>query len=273
MTPTTGWEPDTPVGDTLLRRAVFALAAAGEPAVAAMGGTVRRTAAFAVADFGRPAGLGNTVTLLAPPAPDAPEEGLDAVEAAVAPGSGTVVLLSAWPTPDLRPRGWQLLGHPPLHYRPAGPLPALAAVPGLEVVPVRDAAGVRDAERVAVEGYPFPDLQPLVPGSLFDERVLGAGMHLEVGRLDGEAVTVGARHVEDGLVVLLLGATLPQARHRGCWAAVVRSRLAAFPGLPAVALFGDDSRSGAERLFGFLPITRFTLWARPRPAAPSAGGG
>ena len=60
--------------------------------------------------------------------------------------------------------------------------------------------------------------------------------------------------------------TLPEARHRGCWAAMVRSRLAAVPDLPAVALFGDDSRPGAERLFGFLPITRFTMWMLPRPA-------
>jgi hypothetical protein len=45
---------------------------------------------------------------------------------------------------------------------------------------------------------------------------------------------------------------------------MVRSRLAAAPDLPAAALFSDDSRPGAERLFGFLPISRFTLWMRSR---------
>jgi hypothetical protein len=35
---------------------------------------------------------------------------------------------------------------------------------------------------------------------------------------------------------------------------MVRSRPAAAPDLPAGALFSDDSRPGAERLFGFLPL-------------------
>jgi hypothetical protein len=36
----------------------------------------------------------------------------------------------------------------------------------------------------------------------------------------------------------------------------------------ALGVFSDMSRPGAEAL-GFLPITRFTLWHRPRPAATS----
>jgi hypothetical protein len=257
---TTGWEPDVPIGDTFLRRFVFALAEAWEPTVAALGGQVRRCAEFALADLGRPAGLANAVTLLQP----LPYEGavLDSVEDAVAGGTGMVALLSAWPTPDLTARGWRLAGHPPLHLRPPAPLPPVPAPRRLRVVPVTDAAGLTDFERVLVEGYPFPDV---APGTLFDERVLAAASpHLEVGYLDDRAVTVGARHTAHGLLVLALGATLPSARHRGCWAEMVRSRLAAAPELPAAALFSDDSRPGAERLFGFVPITRFTLWLRHR---------
>jgi hypothetical protein len=41
-------------------------------------------------------------------------------------------------------------------------------------------------------------------------------------------------------------------------------RLVDAPGLPLVGVFSDMSRPGAEAL-GFLPITRFTLWHRPRP--------
>ena len=40
-------------------------------------------------------------------------------------------------------------------------------------------------------------------------------------------------------------------------------RLADEPDLPAVGVFSDMSRSPAEAL-GFLPVTRFTLWHRPR---------
>jgi hypothetical protein len=260
-----GWEPETPIGDTLLRRFVFALAEAWAPAVAAMGGRILRSPDFVLTDLGRPAGLGNAVTLLRPLPPGDPEAAstlLDAIEAAIATGRGTVVLLSAWPTPDLRSRGWQLAGHPPFHLRPPAPLPE-AGAPGLRIAPVTDAAGVRDFERVLVAGYPFPDV---ARGTLFDERLLtAAGPHLEVGYLSGRAVTVGARHIAHGLVVLALGATVPAARHRGCWSAMVRSRLAAAPDLPAAALFSDDSRPGAERVFGFLPISRFSLWTRSRP--------
>ncbi len=66
-----------------------------------------------------------------------------------------------------------------------------------------------------------------------DERVLTATEpRLEVGYLDGRPVTAAARTVAHGLVHLLLGATLPEARHLGCWAAIVRSRLVDQPELP-----------------------------------------
>jgi hypothetical protein len=60
-----------------------------------------------------------------------------------------------------------------------------------------------------------------------------------------------------------LGVTLPEARRRGYWAAMAGVRLADEPDLPAVGVFSDMSRSPAEAL-GFLPVTRFTLWHRPR---------
>ena len=259
---TTGWEPDVPIGDTVLRRFVFGVAHAWEPAVRAMAGRVIRHDAFTLADLGHPAGFGNSVTLLQPLPPD-PTPVLDEIEALLSDGTGAVALISAWLTPDLHHRGWQLLGHPPFHLRPVAPLPVAASPDGFEIRRVTDADSVRDFERVVVEGYPFPDV---APGGLVDERVLTAtGPRLEVGYLDGRPVTAAARTVAHGLVHLLLGATLPEARHLGCWAAMVRSRLVDQPELPAVALFSDDSRPGAERLFGFLPISRFTLWLRPRP--------
>jgi hypothetical protein len=41
------------------------------------------------------------------------------------------------------------------------------------------------------------------------------------------------------------------------------------PGLPAVGIFSDMSRPSAEAI-GFLPLTRFTLWHRPRPGPSGA---
>lgn len=70
------------------------------------------------------------------------------------------LLISAWPTPDLRPHGLALLGHPPLMVRFPGPVPA-SSHPGVEVREVLDAGELAVAERVLVEGYPMPELEPL----------------------------------------------------------------------------------------------------------------
>ena len=81
----------------------------------------------------------------------------------------------------------------------------------------------------------------------------------------GQPVCVGSLFVDFGLATFSLGVTLPEARRRGYWAAMAGVRLLEEPGLPAVGVFSDLSRPSAEAL-GFLPITRFTLWHRPRPA-------
>jgi hypothetical protein len=75
---------------------------------------------------------------------------------------------------------------------------------------------------------------------------------------------VGSLFVGSGLAAFSLGVTLPEARRRGYWAAMAGVRLLEEPGLPAVGVFSDMSRPSAEAL-GFVPITRFTLWHRPRP--------
>ena len=73
------------------------------------------------ADLGRPAAMHNAATLLRPLPFDRPGGVLDEVEGFFdGGGSGEVYLWSAWPTPDLRPRGWVLEGHPPMLLRPPG---------------------------------------------------------------------------------------------------------------------------------------------------------
>jgi len=69
-----------------------------------------------------------------------------------------------------------------------------------------------------------------------------------------------ASHAAHGVVNLCLAATLPPARRRGVWHALATARCASTPDLPAVAFTSDYSRPGFLRM-GFLPITRFTLWA------------
>ena len=262
---TDGWEPGLPVADTLLRRFVFNLAAFHEVPAQAAGGRVVRRDEFAAADLGRPAAMHNAATLPRPLPFDNPGPALDAVEAFFDGGrQGKVYLWSAWPTPDLRPRGWVLEGHPPLLLRPPRDQAVPPAPPGLRLERVGGTEALEDWERVAVDGFPYRELQPYRPGALLGERVLAdERLLLWVGYEQDQPVCAGSLFVDAGVAAFSLGVTLPSARRRGYWAAMAGVRLVEASGLPVVGVFSDMSRPGAEAL-GFLPITRFTLWHRPR---------
>lgn len=133
--------------------------------------------------------------------------------------------------------------------------------PGVELEVVEDAPALAAAERVAVEGYPMPDLVGSPPGEVLAPGLLATDVRYRIGRLDGTPVGVAARYVGHGVVNLCLAATLPAARRRGVWASLVWARVDDAPDLPAVAFTSDYSRPGFVRM-GFLPITRFTLWTR-----------
>lgn len=97
-------------------------------------------------------------------------------------------------------------------------------------------------------------------GSVFPPSLADTGLVVRLGLLHDETVGVGNQF--HGLVNLCLAATLPAARRRGVWEALVWSRVGEAPDLPAIACTSDYSRPGFIRM-GFLPITRFTLWERP----------
>ena len=101
-------------------------------------------------------------TLLRPLPFDRPGETLEEVEGFFdGQGSGEAYLWSAWPTPDLRRRGWVLEGHPPLVLRTPGSGPVPPIPPGLRVERVGGVDALRDWERVAVDGFPYRELQQI----------------------------------------------------------------------------------------------------------------
>jgi hypothetical protein len=154
--------------------------------------------------------------------------------------------------------------------RPLGGPPPPPVPPGLRAERVTRVVGLRDWERVAVDGFPYRELQPYRPGVLLEERVLAdERLRLWVGYEDDRPVCMGTLFVDAGVAAFSLGVTLPEARRRGYWAAMAGVRLLEEPDLPAVGIFSDMSRPPAEAL-GFLPLTRFTLWHRPRPAMPTS---
>lgn len=261
----TGWLPDTPVGDTVLRRFLYNQSDLNAEIARAAGGRVERGAGLALADAGGPIPYFNQAILLRP-LTDPADSALDEVERffGEAAKGRPATLLSIWPTPDLGSRGWSLVGHPAFVVRGAVRHEHTPATG----VGVRVAESVDDlaaVERIVVEGYPMDEARGLPPGAVFPPGLLGRDVILRLGLLEDEPVAAGGRYIGHGVVNLCLAATLASARRRGVWEALVWARVADAPDLPAVAFTSDYSRPGFERM-GFLPMIRFTLWARDVPS-------
>ena len=264
----TGWGPDTPADDSLLRRGMLALAATWEAIGQTNDGRLHRWDEGSAVDLGRPTGLFNGATLLQPVSDDAFGRTVGRIERFYdVQGTGATLLWSPWPTPDLTGRGWVLQGHPPLLYRPPG-LPFQPPPPdALTVTEVTTERELAEWCTVAVDAFPLTEVA--APSTLFDRAVLtDERFRFVVGRDRRRAVAVGCQVLVDDTNVLLLSTVRPEYRGRGYYAALVADRLARAPGLPSVTIVSDDSRPVLEGRFGFLPVTRCTLWERPRPAPP-----
>ena len=254
----TGWLPDTPDDDTIVRGFTLAQAALDAEIAHAMGGRVDDDGEVALVDSSGPVPYFNQAVLLRPlSGPDDPQ--LARIEAFFAASGGRPrTLLSMWPTPDLSARGWTLIGHPAFCVRaPSVHAHVPAAGVTIEIVTTPEQLAI--AESIAVDGYPMDELRGSPIGTLLPTSLLGTDVSCRIGRVDGEPVAVALRHTAHGVVNLCLGATLPAARRRGVWQALVWARVDDAPELPAVAYTSDFSRPGFIRM-GFLPITRFSLW-------------
>lgn len=256
----TGWLDDTPIEDSVLRQFIRNQADLGTAIALASGGRAAEATGVSLADAGGHLSFLNQATLLRPLI-GLDDPALDCVDDFWAQDPGRPnLLLSAWPTPDLGRRGWRLEGHPMFVVRSPGSHP-VRTDPGVELEVVESVEALGIAEQVAIEGYPMPPLIGSPAGTVLAPGLLDTDVRYRIGRLDGVAVGVAADYVGHGVVNLCLAATLVAARRRGVWANLVWARVDDAPDLPAVAFTSDYSRPGFVRM-GFLPITRFTLWAK-----------
>lgn len=252
---TTGWEPEVPVEDTILRRYLFNSADRLEHVAVVSGGVWRRFDHLCTSDGHYASPFGNQAFLLRPLGAADAEEVAHTVREGF---SGPHVLFSAWPTPDLRPYGYLLVGHPPFMLRPRG-ASGPPVVGELEITEVTDGASMEVYERVFVDGYPIPELQPYEPGRLWGPGLLGGVVRAWVGAVDGRAVACSMAIASRGVVAVENVATLADARGHGYGAALTATAALSEPALPSALIASDDGRGVYERL-GFLPISRFTLW-------------
>ncbi|HEX6596818.1 MAG TPA: GNAT family N-acetyltransferase [Acidimicrobiales bacterium] len=252
---TTGWEPDVPVEDTLVRRFVFSevermrLVAENGP------GRFLRRDEVVLADPADGFVFDTAAVLLQPPTLVDLGGVVEAAQGFFA-RERTWCLYSMWPTPDLRPLGMELVGHPPIMYRPAGEGPDPATPPGFRVAEVTAARELEAYSRVVIDGFPMEE-----GGSIGPPSMLGSNYRFWLGYEGDRPVSGAAAHVGNGVVDVTWVATLPEARGKGYGRAVTWAAVGADPGLPAVLIASDDGRPVYERL-GFTAVTRMTLWWR-----------
>ena len=267
-----GWEPDTPVSDTLLRRFLVNWTASIEAHGLALGARTLRRDDLAAVDLGRPSVGCNVITLLAPLFSGDVNEVAQALDTfygfATHDRSGSVYLFSPWPTPDLRPYGWTLVEYQPLMLRPAGG--AASAPPpdpaGLRVEEVQDEAGLQAFEVAIVRGFQLHELEGRAPGTAFGAGILRDGrQRLWVGWEQDRPVSAAATFVAADINDVTLVATVPEARGRGYGAALTWRATLADPALPALLIATEEGRPVYEHI-GYLSLFRFTLWSRDRPA-------
>ena len=255
----TGYGQSSPRGDNLLNDFVQENAASYAAFGTARGDRVDRVERVAtLVDADSPLPFGNRAVLERPIGDT--RAVLDHVRPFYDVGPKTPFLLdSAWPTPNLGPIGFALMGHPPLMVRaPGEPFPP--SPPELRIVRVDDDRTAYDYEHALVYGYPAPQLQPMEKVTLVTPGALGApGWQHFVGYVDDRPVASGSAYVGDRLVRVDNVATLESARGRGYGLALTATAAAADPSKPATLIASDLGRGVYERL-GFVAMLRFTYW-------------
>jgi hypothetical protein len=262
-----GWEPDTPGTDSLLRAFQLNWIASIESQGLPLGARSMRRDDFAAVDVGCPSLGGNVATLLAPLFSQNVDEVVDALDDfyrfSAGGHTGTVVLFSFWPPPDLRPHGWSLVEHPPLMLRPTGgavPPPP----PALRIEEVRNEASMRAFELAIVRGFSSPELEALGPGATFSpEMAADSRQRLWVGWEEDQPVSAASAFVAEGINDVTLVATVPESRRRGYGEALTWRATLADPALPSLLISTEEGQPMYEHM-GYVSLFRLTLWKRDR---------
>lgn len=263
-----GYGPGTPPGDNLLGDFARAEAQAYATLVRSTGGRVETAldGALALADSGAATPFGNLALLERPAEPDGGTEAIAAASHAFFDGhpGGPFLLFSAWPTGDLRGRGFAPVGHPPMMVRPAGLGPALDDVlrerTGMRIEAVADADGVAAFEETLIEAYPTPEMLPYRRGALLGPSILESSWRLFVAWDGDRPMATAGAWVTDHLTTVELVSARPECRGRGVGAAVTAAAADAGGNERPAVLISSDLGQPTYRRLGFSSVLRYALW-------------
>lgn len=248
----TGWEPDTPAGDSVIRDYLATLTERLTHTASVTGGRLHHLDDAVLVDC-RSAYVFDNIAICRGPLDD---EALDRVAADAArffEGAEGWVLLCFNHRSDLRSHGLELIGHPPLMFRPRGGDPP-PHPEGLTVVPVDRPERLVDFESTLVEAYPLPQGSAVV-----DPKLLDAGLQAWVGYLDDEPVATAGSYTAGGMTEVEWVSTRESGRGKGVGAFLTWTALSADLDADAVLIATDDGRPVYRRL-GFVPLLRVTMW-------------
>jgi ribosomal protein S18 acetylase RimI-like enzyme len=147
----------------------------------------------------------------------------------------------------------------PVMNRPPGGLKA----PAVPVVEVRDPGTLAVAERVMVDGFPFPQLQPWVRGQALPPTVLDLpGWRVWLAYDDGAPAAAAYTYDDGHATGLYWLATLAEHRSRGLGRAVLSAAIAARPDQVFTLVATEAGRPLYESL-GFEVVRMATWHTRP----------
>jgi acetyltransferase (GNAT) family protein len=260
---TSGWEPEVDAGDSAVRGCVLVHASWAVAQARAAGRAWHDGPSWAGGYAGDRGAMVNQV-VVKQPLVDLERVVTEAEQ--LIPPSVAFLLVSPWPTTDLRPLGLGLVGHPPLMYRPWSEADD-AAGSDLELRWVTGVEELAAAERVLVDGYPMPELQPFTAGCLYPPALLDGSTRVVVAYDAGTPIATASAHSAHGITLVEGVAVPPAARGKRAGAAVAEAASTAFPGQPAALLASDDGQPVYARL-GYLRLERWTVWLRPPAGEP-----
>lgn len=168
----------------------------------------------------------------------------------------------------VRPPGGMTVTRMPVMNRPAGRIRPVRA-DGVTVERVTDRDGLAAAERVIVDGFPYPHLQPWARGRALPEHLLDVpGWRAWLARRDGTPAAAGHTFDDGAAVGVYALATLPAQRRAGLARAVLTAMLAAHPRRTATLVATEPARPLYTSL-GFTTVATATWYFRPGPQPPA----